>query len=157
MTLQVQSLALLSGLRIRHCCELWCRCRHGLNPPLLWLWHRPAAIALIWPLAWEPPYATGAAQEMAKRPKKNIMLGDFKSYLNPRENVDIFGWQAVNSVKFRAHIPTNVLWIVLLPVGSSKSVILSESVSPWCTTWWPVWDLNGDLSYSPIHSIWYSV
>ena len=25
MRLQVQSLALLSGLRIWHCCELWCR------------------------------------------------------------------------------------------------------------------------------------
>ena len=28
---------------------------------LLWLWHRPAATALIRPLAWEPPYATGVA------------------------------------------------------------------------------------------------
>ena len=25
MRMQIQSLALLSGLRIRHCCELWCR------------------------------------------------------------------------------------------------------------------------------------
>ena len=24
ITLQVRSLALLSGLRIQHCCELWC-------------------------------------------------------------------------------------------------------------------------------------
>ena len=37
---------------------------------LLWLWHRPAATALIRPLAWEPPYATGVALEMAKRQKK---------------------------------------------------------------------------------------
>ena len=28
---------------------------------LLWLWHRPAAVAPIRPLAWEPPYAAGAA------------------------------------------------------------------------------------------------
>ena len=28
---------------------------------LLWLWRRLAAIALIRPLAWEPPYATGVA------------------------------------------------------------------------------------------------
>ena len=33
---------------------------------LLWLWCRPVATAPIRPLAWEPPYATGAAQEMAK-------------------------------------------------------------------------------------------
>ena len=26
---------------------------------LLWLWHGPAAAALIWPLAWEFPYAAG--------------------------------------------------------------------------------------------------
>ena len=34
---------------------------------LLWLWHRLAAAALMWPLAWEFPHATGAA---LKRPKK---------------------------------------------------------------------------------------
>ena len=45
-------------------------CRRGSDPVLLWLWRRPAATALIRLLAWEPPYATGAAQEMAKRPKK---------------------------------------------------------------------------------------
>ena len=31
MRLQVQSLALLSGLRIRHCCELWCRSQTRLR------------------------------------------------------------------------------------------------------------------------------
>ena len=45
-------------------------CRRGLDPALLWLWHRLAATALIQPLDWKPPYATGAAQEVAKRPKK---------------------------------------------------------------------------------------
>ena len=44
--------------------------RRGLDPKLLWLWHRPAATALIRPLAWEPPYAVGAAPEKAKGPKK---------------------------------------------------------------------------------------
>jgi len=41
--------------------------RLGLGPALLWLWRRLAAT--IPPLAWEPPYATGVAQEMAKRQK----------------------------------------------------------------------------------------
>ena len=49
-------------------CSVGCRC--GLDPALLWLWHRLAAIAPIPPLAWEPPYAAGVAQEMAKRQKK---------------------------------------------------------------------------------------
>ena len=44
-------------------------CRRGSDPALLWLWHRLVATAPIQPLAWEPPYAAGAAQEIAKRQK----------------------------------------------------------------------------------------
>ena len=40
-------------------------CRRGSNPVLMWLCPRPAATAPIQPLAWEPPYAVGAAQEIA--------------------------------------------------------------------------------------------
>ena len=40
-------------------------CRHGSDPELLWLWRRQVATAPIQPLAWEPPYAAGAAQEIA--------------------------------------------------------------------------------------------
>ena len=40
-------------------------CRRSLNPVWLWLWlwRRPAAVAQIQPqpLAWEAPYAIGAA------------------------------------------------------------------------------------------------
>ena len=36
-------------------------CRRSWDPALLWLWCRPGATALIRPLAWEPPYATGVA------------------------------------------------------------------------------------------------
>ena len=44
--------------------------RHSLDPVLLWLWCRVAAIAPIQPLAWEPPYAAGAALEKDKKKKK---------------------------------------------------------------------------------------
>ena len=37
---------------------------------LLWLWCRPAAEALIWPIAWEPPYAIDAALKSKKTKKK---------------------------------------------------------------------------------------
>ena len=40
-------------------CGVGRRC--GVDPVLLWLWRRLAATALIGPLAWEPPYATGVA------------------------------------------------------------------------------------------------
>ena len=39
---------------------------------LLWLWCRLAAAALIHPLAWEIPYAVGAA---LKRQKKKNLIG----------------------------------------------------------------------------------
>jgi len=49
---------------------------------LLWLWCRPAATALIRPLAWEPPFATGVALKSKKekkterkKKKKNVANG----------------------------------------------------------------------------------
>ena len=42
-------------------------CVLTLDPALLWLWRRPAAVAPIGPLTWEPLCAAGAA---IKRPKK---------------------------------------------------------------------------------------
>ena len=35
--------------------------RRSWDPVLLWLWGRPAAVAPIGSLAWEPPYAMGLA------------------------------------------------------------------------------------------------
>ena len=42
----------------RRCC---------LDPVLLWLWHRPAAVAPIGPLAWELTYAVGEALKKANK------------------------------------------------------------------------------------------
>ena len=44
--------------------------RRSSDLALLWLWCRPAATALTRPLAWEPPYATGAALKRQKGKKK---------------------------------------------------------------------------------------
>ena len=44
--------------------------RHGVDLILLWLWCRLPATAPIRPLAWEPPYAVGAALEKTKKGKK---------------------------------------------------------------------------------------
>ena len=49
-------------------CGVGHRC--GLNLSLLWLWRRLPTTAPIRPLAWEPPYAMGAALEKTKRQKK---------------------------------------------------------------------------------------
>ena len=45
-------------------------CRCGLDPKLLWLWHRPVATALIRSLAWEPPCAVGVALKRQKKKRK---------------------------------------------------------------------------------------
>ena len=68
--LQVWSLALLSGLGsgVATNCGVGGRC--GLDPALLWLWRRPTALALIGPLAWEPPYAVGMALKSKTKNKK---------------------------------------------------------------------------------------
>ena len=73
MRLWVRSLTLLSGLKIQHCRELWYRSQTqlgSLEPMLLFLWCRLAAIAPIRPLAWEPPYAAGVALKSQKKEEK---------------------------------------------------------------------------------------
>ena len=49
-------------------CGVGRRC--GSDLALLWRWRRPAAIAPIQPLAWEPPYAAGGALKRQKTKKK---------------------------------------------------------------------------------------
>ena len=52
-------------------------CRRGRDPAFLRLWCRPATAALIQPLVWELPYATGAAlgrKEGRKERKKEECL-----------------------------------------------------------------------------------
>ena len=63
LRLRVRSLASLSGLSIGHCCELWRRSQMQLRSGI-------AAALVIQPLAWEPPYATGAALKDKKKKKK---------------------------------------------------------------------------------------
>ena len=80
MRLQVQSLALFSGLRIHRCRELWHRSQTWLD--LAWLWHRLAAIAPVQPLAWEPPHAAGTALKKKKKKSDLEVRGpEFKSHL----------------------------------------------------------------------------
>ena len=41
--------------------------RHSWDVALLWLWHRTTAAAPLGCLAWEPPYAGGAAVKNKNR------------------------------------------------------------------------------------------
>ena len=68
-------------------CGVGCRC--GSDLVLLWLWHRPAAVAPMRPLAWgKPPYTTGAALKREKKKKKPLkvdtpitLIEDFKDFI----------------------------------------------------------------------------
>ena len=62
--------------------------RHSSDPALLWLWRRLVTMAPIRPLAWEPPYAAGAAQEIAKRQKKLCGYHFFDSQLGKDEHAN---------------------------------------------------------------------
>ena len=70
MRMRVCSLASLSGLRAGYCHELWSAYRYDSDLALLWLWQSLAA-ALIRPLAWEFPYATGTSLKREKKKKKS--------------------------------------------------------------------------------------
>ena len=123
MRLRVRSLALLSGLRIRHCCELWCSRRRGSDPTLLWLWRWLETTAPIRPLAWEPPYAAGAAQEIAKRQKylvwsapgimtiktqrNQLAPNKFKSFCTAKETIKKMKRQPTEWEKIFAKDPTD--------------------------------------------------
>ena len=59
--------------------------RRGLDLALLWLWRKLAAVALIRPLAWEPPYAIGAALKRQKTKKvKNKNAEEVGAYMYDR-------------------------------------------------------------------------
>ena len=61
-------------------CGIGLRC--GLDPTLLWLSGRQAAAAWIQPLAWEPPYDTGAALKRKKKRKRKPYMYCTLSYFN---------------------------------------------------------------------------
>ena len=80
MRLQVQYLALLSGLRIWHC----------RDPSLLLLWHRPVATVPIRPLAWESPCAGPRKGKKTKQTNKQKKSG--KNGLNVNCGLDRLCW-----------------------------------------------------------------
>ena len=51
--------------------------RGSLDLVLLWFWHRLAAVALIGPLTWEPPYAASAALKSKQNGKRESPEGWF--------------------------------------------------------------------------------
>jgi len=119
MKLGVPSLASLSGLRIQYC--LWCRLqtwlgscgvgrRHGSDPVLLWLWRRPAAIALIQPLAWEPSYAAGVG--LKRRKTKDKKKKKKKKDEEKKRFADKFGKTLPSVQASQSPVLCTGLWVI---------------------------------------------
>ena len=71
MMMRVRSLVLLSGLRIQHYRDLWCRFQTWLGSGVaLAVVYRPAAAAPTPPLTWELPYALGVAAKSGKKKER---------------------------------------------------------------------------------------
>ena len=112
--MQVQSLALLSGLRIWCCSELWCRSPTWLDPALLWLWCRLVAATAIWPLTWELPCATDAPLKW----KKKVCTYVFQRYL---PIIFFFlRWISVITIKIM-----RILWIQEVSSSVPKVIVWS--------------------------------
>jgi len=88
------------GSSVALSCGVGHRCHS--DPALLWLWCRLAAAAPTQPLAWEFPYATGAALKSKKKKKRiymyaaimpalcnltNLLLPCFRSLANSQSPV----------------------------------------------------------------------
>ena len=83
---------LLSELKIQRC--LSCGIGHpfGSDPALLWLCCRPAAVAPIRPLAWEPPCADVALRrQKTKRKKKKKKWFEREKFVG---TLWLSGWKA---------------------------------------------------------------
>ena len=75
-------------------------CRRGSDLALLWLWHSVAATAPIRLLAWEPPYASGVVQEMAKKTKKT------KKKKKNSDNTDNKAKYKMKRLEYSPHLTT---------------------------------------------------
>ena len=74
--------------------------RRSSDPELLWLWCRPAAPALIRPLAWELPYAVGAVLKRQKQTNKQVLLMNIcEKIKNKNTDHELKNWKVWEKVK----------------------------------------------------------
>ena len=107
--------------------------RHGSDPELLWLWCRPEAVALIRPLAWELPYATGEA--WGKKKTSFLLLKKKKRKVKRRNKLLIhiatssvcMCWGGVSQYPHRATAPNGGH---STPPGQASQEEMNHS-SPW--------------------------
>ena len=121
MKLQVWSLASLSGLRVWHCHELWCKLQSWLRSGIAVAWRRPSAIALIWPLAWELLYAVGVALKKKKSAKRKAQQPKTTHYCfcYPGNTDNLF--LPLPNCKHSLHLPESLPFPRALQLGAACS------------------------------------
>ena len=104
-------------------------CRRSSDPALLWLWCRPAAVALIRPLAWEPPYAVDVAlktqKDQKKKKKKKKRKKERKKEKQKAANC------AEKHEETQKQKSERWMWCLLRPPMNLKSVLWSSLVVQW--------------------------
>ena len=119
-----------------------CGIGHRQGLVLLWLWRRPAAVAPIRPLAWEPPYATGAALKKEKK-KYVCVYTHIYSIYNCIHNCDTYAYIHTHEHRTDMYVYTYMLKLLsmsyitlhdcpyssyqLLPVPSPVDSVLAVS------------------------------
>ena len=111
--------------------------RHGSDPTLLGLWRRPAAVALIRPLVWEPPYGAGVALKSKKKKKKLstcLFLSSFLRLVPPPAS-----WAQSLSPKHISSLQTFSEPTQVTVQGTPKQVSPStlRCLPLYCTEWVP--------------------
>ena len=153
MRLRVQSCPCSVVWRSRVAVSCGVGCRRGSDPALLWLWRRPVATAPIQTLAWEPPYAVGAALKKQKKKqnkqKKNsqnkLIIPPYFHYLYSKI-IDILFYTyhfsfLLKSLNFRhivfslLHIFTLYLSKFFLTFSFFFFVFFAFSRASSCSTW----------------------
>ena len=102
--------------------------RLSWNLMLPWLWHRPAATALMRPLAWEPPYAVGSGLPPPKKKTKQIL--DWRMYIRNYEEIRLnrLWLNHAKTWKIRGYGLPNVLsWICKFVETESRNIEVTKS------------------------------
>ena len=68
-------------------------CRQDLDLGLLWLWCRPAAVALIGPPAWDLPYATSVALNKRQTNKKKCPMVQVVRFQGMKWGGQVWKWR----------------------------------------------------------------
>ena len=115
--------------------------RSGSDPVLLWLWCRPAAVAPIRPLAWEPQYAMSVALKRLK--KKKVYWANFYNtfYLYyPKFLKNVYSWWDW-SLMSSASSTKSCLYLVKMSkkmIPKPKQYIISK------VSYWVIFLMNTD-------------